>query len=326
MADIARVSGVSITTVSHVINRTRPVRQETEAAVLSAIGQVGYRPARSHNTPDSHILGVASSAFSNPSFNELLHGIEQTATRVGYSLLVSDTRDDVTVELRAVTELISQRVQAILLAPSANPSAALSYARGQRVPVVLLDRMIDADLDQVGSENIESVGQLVGHLAEIGHTRIAMISGMPGISTTEERVEGFRRAAEGHGIRVDRKSVISGDGADQESQDAMRRLMTGSRPPTAVVTGNNRATIGAMRAARELGIEIPRDVALVGYDDFEWADLFHPRLTVVAQPTAQIGEHAVDLAVSRIIGPTRAARRLTLTTSFVHRESCGCTG
>lgn len=324
MADIARVSGVSITTVSHVINRTRPVRQETEAAVLAAIGTVGYQTATAHGTPESRILGVASSAFSNPSFNDLLHGIEQTATRVGYSLLVSDTRDDVTAEVRAVTDLIRHRVQAILLAPSPNPSAALSYAKGQRVPVVLLDRMIDAELDQVGSENLEAIGQLVDHLAEIGHTRIAMISGMPGISTTEERVEGFRRAAERHGIRVTRNSVVSGHGADLESQEAMRQLMTSTHPPTAVVSGNNRATIGAMRAARRLGLEIPRDVALVAYDDFEWADLFHPRLTVIAQPVTQIGEHAVDLAVSRIIGPDRAARRLTLTTTFVHRESCGC--
>ena len=324
MADIARVSGVSVTTVSHVINRTRPVRQETEAAVLSAIGKVGYQPAATAGAPESRILGVASSAFSNPSFSDLLQGIERTATRVGYSLLVSDTRDDVTTELRAVTNLVSHRVQAILLAPSADPSAALAYARGQRVPVVLLDRMIDAEMDQVGSENPDSVGQLVDHLVDIGHTRIAMISGMPGISTTEERVAGFRRAADRRGIRLTRNSVVYGDGADGESQEGMRRLMTASRPPTAVVTGHNRATIGAVRAARELGLEIPRDVALVAYDDFEWADLFHPRLTVIAQPTTQIGEHAVDLAVSRIIGPDRAARRLTLATTFVHRESCGC--
>lgn len=324
MADIARVSGVSITTVSHVINRTRPVRQETEAAVLAAIGTVGYLPAMASGSPESRILGVASSAFSNPSFNDLLHGIEQTAARVGYSLLVSDTRDDVNTELRTVTELISHRVQAILLAPSPNPSSAISYARAQGVPVVLLDRMIDVDMDQVGSENVESVGLLVDHLAEIGHTRIAMISGMPGLSTTEERVAGFRRAAERHGIRVTRSSVVSGHGADQESQEAMRVLMTGTRPPTAVVMGNNRATIGAMRAARQMGIEVPRDVALVAYDDFEWADMFHPRLTVIAQPTTQIGENAVDLAVSRIIAPDRASRRLILTTSFVHRESCGC--
>lgn len=324
MADIARVSGVSITTVSHVINRTRPVRQETEAAVLAAIGTVGYLPAAASGAPESRILGVASSAFSNPSFNDLLHGVEQTAARVGYSLLVSDTRDDVNTELRSVVELVSHRVQAILLAPSPNPAAALSYARAQGVPVVLLDRMIDVEMDQVGSENIESVGLLVDHLAEIGHTRIAMISGMPGLSTTQERVQGFRRSAERHGIRVTRNSVVSGHGVDEESQEAMRRLMTGARPPTAVVMGNNRATIGAMRAARQMGIEVPRDVALVGYDDFEWADMFHPRLTVIAQPTTQIGENAVDLAVSRIIAPGRAARRLILTTSFVHRESCGC--
>jgi LacI family transcriptional regulator len=325
MADIARVSGVSITTVSHVVNKTRPVRQETEAAVLAAIGQVGYRPQVTAGTPQSRILGLASSAFSNPSFNDLIHGIEQTATRVGYSLLVSDTHDDVSVELRAMTELIAHRVSAVLLAPSPDPSAALAYARGQGVPVVVVDRMIDADLDQVGAENVESVAILVDHLAEVGHTRIAMINGMPGLSTTDERVEGFRRGAQRNGIQLTDESVVSGHGEDEASQEAMMSLMSAARPPTALVMGNNRATIGAMRAARTMGIEVPRDVALVAYDDFEWADLFRPRLTVIAQPTRQMGEHAVDLAISRISGPNRASRRLTLTTSFVHRESCGCT-
>jgi len=324
MADIARISGVSITTVSHVVNKTRPVRSETEAAVLSAMGQVGYRPAAGAGAPESRILGLASSAFSNPSFNDLIHGIEQTASRVGYSLLVSDTRDDVSVELRAMRELIGHRVNAVLLAPSPDPSAALKYARGQGVPVVVLDRMINADLDQVGAESVESVALLVDHLAQIGHSRIAMISGRPGLSTTEERVLGFHRGAERNGIQVPPGSVVSGLGEDAASQEAMVRLMSAPHPPTALVMGNNRATIGAMRAARKLGIEIPRDVALVAYDDFEWADLFHPRLTVVAQPTRQIGEHAVDLATSRISGPSRAARRLTLATTFVHRESCGC--
>lgn len=323
MADIARLSGVSVTTVSHVINRTRPVRHETEVAVLSAIGEVGYRAATG-SAAQNRILGVATSAISNPSFNELLHGIERTATRVGYSLLVFDTHDDVTTELRAVTELVDHGVQAILLAPSANPVAALGHARVQRVPVVLLDRKVDAEVDQVASENVASVGQLVDHLSDIGHTRIAMISGMPGISTTEERIEGFRSAAERRGIRLTRNSILSGHGTDHDSEEAMRRLMTGRRLPTAVVTGNNRATLGAMRAARDLGLEIPRDLALVAYDDLEWADLFHPRLTVIAQPTTQIGEQAVDFAVSRILSPNRATRRLTLTTTFVHRDSCGC--
>ncbi|MBB3325164.1 LacI family DNA-binding transcriptional regulator [Microlunatus antarcticus] len=324
MADIARLSGVSVTTVSHVMNRTRPVRQETEAAVLSAAGQLGYQPAGAASGPTGRVLGVASSAFSNPSFSELLHGIEQVATRNGYSLLLSDTHDDAGTELRAMTELIDNRVQAVLLAPSPAPATALSYARTRDVPVVLLDRMVDADVDQVGSDNIDSVGQLVDHLAELGHTRIAMISGMPGLSTTEERIEGFRRSARRHGIEVTDGTIVSGRGTDDRSQEAMTSLMTSAHPPTAVVTGNNRATIGAMRAARQLGIEVPRDVALVAYDDFDWADLFHPRLTVIAQPTTQIGESAVDLAVSRILDPDRAPRRLTLATTFVHRESCGC--
>lgn len=324
MADIARVSGVSITTVSHVVNKTRPVRQETENAVLSAIAQVGYMPAAVLGAPGSRTIGLASSALSNPSFNELIHGIERVATRIGFSLLVADTHDDASVELRAMTALLSRHVEAILLAPSPGSTEALTYAQGQGVPVVVLDRTIDADVDQICSENTEATATLVDHLAEIGHTRIAMISGLPGLSTTRERIEGFKLGAARNDVPVTADSIRSGRGDDTAAKEAMIELMTLDRPPTALVLGNNRMTIGAMRGARQLGIEIPRDVAVVAYDDFEWADLFRPRLTVIAQPTTSIGEQAVDLAMSRIVDPDRPARRLTLTPTFVHRESCGC--
>lgn len=324
MADIAKVSGVSITTVSHVINKTRAVRQETESAVISAIAAVGYRQLNHSNVTGTKMLGLASSAISNPSFHDLLRGVEQAASRVGYSLLVADTHDELAVELRVMTELVSRQVEAILIAPAPGESTAVDYAVGEGVPVVVLDRSIDADVDQIGAENIESTASLVEHLASIGHTKIAMISGLPGLSTTRERIAGFKLGAARHDISISDDHIVSGLGDDDAAEQAMLQLMGSGDPPTALVMGNNRTTIGAMRAARRLGIEIPRDVALVAFDDFEWADLFHPRLTVIAQPTASIGEQAVELVMSRLDEPDRISRRLTLTPSFIHRDSCGC--
>lgn len=323
MSDVARVSGVSLTTVSHVVNQTRAVSARAEEAVVAAIAQLGYMSGDA-NGATTRIVGLALSALSNPSFNGLIHTVERAVTQRGYSLLLTDTHDDPAVELRAVTSLLDRRVEAILLAPSIDPSRSLRYAADQAIPTVLVDRMLAVDVDQVGSENIEATALLVDHLAGHGHRKIAMISGQPGLSTTAERVEGFRLGARRNSIRVVDDQIVTGQGSDRRAEDAFARVLQASEPPTAIVIGNNRMALGAMRAARALQISIPGRIAIVCYDDFEWADLVNPSLTVIAQPIQAIGEQAVDLALSRLENPTRPARKVVLQPRFVCRESCGC--
>lgn len=327
MADIARLAGVSITTVSHVVNKTRPVAPATETAVLAAIAKTGYvadSVVRSQRTVGTQTIGLAMSAISNPYFGEVVHGLERAASRRGYSLLLADTHDETRTELRAVSDLLSRRVEAIVLAPSADPSGALRHARLQGVPVVLIDRLMDFDVDQIGSENVEPTAELVDHLVGIGHRRIAMISGRSGLSTTDERIAGYRLGLRRNRLRFTSDLLLSGDSRDDEAQRAFHRLLALPRPPTAVVVGNNLMTIGVMRAARDAGVAIPDDLALVAFDDFEWADLFHPRLTVVAQATSQMGEQALELVMSRLADPTIRTRRVVLRPTLVHRDSCGC--
>jgi LacI family transcriptional regulator len=328
MADIARLAGVSVTTVSHVINKTRPVASDTETTVLSAIAETGYVPdsvVRSLRSTGTQTVGLAMSSISNPYFGDVVHGIEQAAARAGYSLLLADTHDEVSTELRAVSDLLGRRVEAIVLAPSADPSGALRHAHLQDVPVVLIDRLIKEDVDQIGSENLEPTAELVDHLVSIGHRRIAMISGRPGLSTTEERVAGYRLGLKRNHLRDNTDYLISGDSGDDAAQQAFLKLLALPKPPAALVVGNNRMTIGVMRGAREAGMKIPDDLALVAFDDFEWADLFHPRLTVIAQPTQKMGEQALQLVLSRLADPAMPPRRILMHPTFVHRESCGCT-
>lgn len=323
MADVANASGVSITTVSHVVNRTRPVSARTEEAVVTAIARVGYEMGGGGGST-TRIIGLAMSALSNPSFNSLIHDVESAATRSGYSLLLTDTHDDPAVELRAMTSLVDRRVEAVILAPSVNPDSSLLYASDQGIPTVLIDRMLPVEIDQVGSENVEATALLVDHLANHGHQRIAMMSGQPGLSTTAERIEGFRLGAARNAIPLADKQIITGQGRDRRAEDAFMDLMRSSHPPTGMVVGNNRMTLGAMRSARALQIDIPGDLALVCYDDFEWADLVKPGLTVVAQPVREIGEQAVDLVLSRLEDPDRPARTIVVQPRFIRRESCGC--
>lgn len=327
MADIAQLAGVSVTTVSHVLNKTRHVSPDTERAVLAAVANTGYVPdsvTRSMRSAGSRIVGLAMSSITNRYFGDVVHPIERAAAAAGYSLLLAETHDEVAGELRAMSDLLSRRVDAVVLAPSPDPSGALTHAAQQGVPVVLIDRLCDLDVDQIGSESVESTAELVEHLAGLGHQRIAMVSGLPRLATTEDRVRGFRLGLQRNGLSAPTEYVRTGDSTDEGAERALHELMALPTRPTAVVAGNNSMTIGVMRAARTLGIRVPDDLALVSFDDFEWADLFHPRLTVIAQPTRTMGQQALELVLSRIADPSVASRRVVLRPTFVHRESCGC--
>jgi LacI family transcriptional regulator len=327
MADVAKVAGVSVSTVSHVVNGTRKVSEQTERAVREAIQATGYthdRIARSLATGRTRTIGLAMSAISNHYFAELAHAIEREAARAGYSLLLADTHDQPERELRAIVDLVGRRVDGVILAPSAEPTAALELLRRRAVPTVLLDRFVPVELDQIATENIRPTAMLVEHLAELGHRRIGMIAGLEGLPTSEERIEGYRRGLASSSLSFDPGLVARGDSDAEPARAAVHRLLALAEPPSALVVTNNRMTIGVMRALREASLEVPGDIALVAFDDFEWADLFHPRLTTIAQATTQLGEQSVAMLLTRLAKPDLFARKVRLEPRFVHRESCGC--
>jgi LacI family transcriptional regulator len=330
MAEVARLAGVSVTTVSHVINGTRPASQKTRDSVLAAIERTGYRPntiARALARGGTQSLGLAISGLSNPYFTDVVAAIEAAAGRAGHTLLLGDTREDPEHELRIVRALAERQVDGMLLAPTVGAlEYAIPYLESQGVPVVLLDRFVDAGLDQVGCDNEQPTAQLTEHLIGLGHRRIAMAIGIPGLSTTDERVRGYRMALEQSGLEFDPQLVAEGGSLRDQAQAAMHTLLDLPDPPTAVVSGNNFMTIGLLRAIAERGLSVPDDLALVAFDDFEWADLFAPRLTVIRQPTTELGSRAVELLLSRLEDPTRPPRTERLEAMFVHRNSCGCTG
>ncbi|KUN39359.1 LacI family transcriptional regulator [Streptomyces longwoodensis] len=339
MTDVARHAGVSVATVSHVLNDTRPVLPHTRQAVLDAIEVLGYTPntlARSLVTARTRSIGLAVSAISNPYFTEILQGVEASALEHGYGLLIADPHDDPEHERTVVQLLHERRVDGMIVAPSAEPSALLAYLTRHRVPAVLLDRTVDTPagasaevddaprFDQVCAENTEPMSRLVTHLAERGHRRIALVAGLPGLSTTAERISGYRLGLAAAGLPYDERLLVHGDSASEGAQRATAGLLSLAVPPTALVTGNNAMTIGALRALRDRGRSVPEDLALCCFDDFAWADLFSPRLTAIAQPSREIGAVAVRVLLERLDAPRRPARTVRLPCAFVHRTSCGC--
>lgn len=328
MAQVAREAGVSTTTVSHVLNGTRHVSEKTVLRVRAAVERTGYRPhsiARALAGARTQSIGLAISGISNPYFMDVIAAIEAEAAHHDHTLLLGDTHDEPHKELQMVQELVLRRVDGLLLAPSPHAEAhALRYLATQSLPVVLLDRFLPVDIDQVGTENEEPTTQLVEHLVALGHRRIGLVAGLEGLSTTEERTQGYRRALQQSDTAVDDALIAYGASQHEPARIAAHHLLDMTDPPTALMAGNNAMTIGVLHALRERGLSVPGDIALVAFDDFEWSDLFHPRLTVIAQPTHAIGKRAVQLLLSRLDEPDRPAQSVRLQPRFVHRESCGC--
>jgi len=326
IADVARAAGVSVSTVSHVVNSTRRVAPQTALAVQTVIDAIGYRPnalARSLKTASTRSVGIAVSTVSNTYFSDIICAIESECAKLGMMVFLSDTQDDPDRELAVLTALHQRRVDGVILAPSdAASRQGLDYLRRAGIPSVLVDRMPDPTFDQVGVNNREAMSGLVDHVLAFGHRRIGYVGGAAGFETTRERIAGYRDSLGRLGVAIDSSLVTTGNCTTAAATAATETLLALADPPTAIVAGNNLATIGAMRALGAHGLRVPRDISIVGFDDFEWADCFEPRLTLVAQPCEDIGRLAASQLIERIGSPEGPPQTIRLATRLVVRESC----
>lgn len=329
MAEVAARAGVSTSTVSHVLNKTRPVSEVLASRVHAAILDSGYSPnalARSLATSSTKLVGIVMSATTNPFFATAFSAMEGAARLQGFSVVLSDSHDDPLLESEQVRVMLDHQVSGLILAPAGGQvsAALLDRLHERSVPVALVDRFADARFDSVGAENVESTAMLVTHLAEAGHRRIGLLAGRPGLSTTSERCNGYRLGLRRAGLRYDPKLVRSGGSRWEPAQAATKLLLAEGDPPTALVSANNDMTLGALRALRDAALGVPEDIAVVGYDDLAHGDLIQPGLTVAAQPIREIGRCALEMLLERMKDWTSPVRHRRIEASFVHRSSCGC--
>ena len=327
IADVARRAGVATSTVSHVLNRTRFVSAATTRAVEDAVASLGYTPnvlARALARSTTNTVGLAISASRNPYFGDMVNAIEAECSARDMMVLLANTRDDPVEELRAVTELHRRRVDGILLAPSGGPEApALTYLRDNAIPTVLVDRLPEAGFDGVGVENERSIAVLVNRLADAGHARIAFLGGQASFTTTLERADAAATALSRRGLGPDRDLVSIDHVAVATAREAVVRMLALPVPPTAFLGGNNLTTVGIVAALRRAGLQVPRDIAVAGFDDFEWGDVFEPGLTVMAQPCDEIGRRAAALLQRRIHDGAAALEVVRISPTLIRRGSCG---
>jgi LacI family transcriptional regulator len=329
IVDVARMAGVSTSTVSHVVNGTRPVNQDTRRRVLSAIQATGYRQdsvARALRRSRTDSVGLVVSDVAQPVFAEMVRGVEERATLAGYTLLLANSGENAAREIRALHALAAKRVDGLIVAPVARSvRKELEAIRQGGIPIVLMDRLGSIKTDHVGVENAAPMRDLVLHIIEHGHTRIALASGNLAVSTVAERCQGYLDALEESGIEPTPEYVLTGSGLAGESREQIRKLMDSATPPTAIVATSTETAIGVLEATNDLGLHTPDDFAFATFDGFAHADLFRPRVTTITSPAHEIGSTAMELLLGRLGDDVKArAKSVRLKPEITYRESCGC--
>ncbi|MET9413207.1 LacI family DNA-binding transcriptional regulator [Streptomyces klenkii] len=323
--DVAERAGVSVATVSRVLNGRSPVA-ETRERVLAAVAELGYRPdavARALRTARTRTLGLVISDLRNPFFTELADAVEQEARRLGYSLIIGNAGESTRQQDDHIRTLLDRRIDGLLVSSAGTGSAMLREAAGAGTPLVLLDRTVPGvTAPCVRAEGRAALTELAAHLAALGRRRPAVIVAPAGTPVGDERLELFRAALAAHGIALPPERVgASPDLRPEGGREVMRRLLDLAEPPDAVLATDNLMALGALDEVRARGLRIPSDVALVAFDDVAWFAHLDPPLTAVAQPTRALGEAAVHTLLERIEG--REAPSVLLPARLVPRRSCG---
>jgi LacI family transcriptional regulator len=331
LPDVARAAGVSRSTASRVLGGYGPVSDEARRRVLEAAEALGYRPnslARSMVTGRTRALGLVIADVQNPFFAAVTSGFAATARAGGYDTVIVTTEEDARLEDDGIEALQSRRVDGLAVASSHVAAPAWAGAALGR-PVVLVDRRPPGvRLDFVGVDNRALAGLAVDHLAGLGHRRIGLVAGATPqerasrlMSTTEDRVAGFREALARHGIADDPSLVRVGDFDVPGARAEAARLLASPEPPTAVVGADVVLTVGVLLAVREAGWPCPGRVSVVSIDDADWAPVVDPPLTTVRQPACDIGSTAADLLLDRIDRPSAELRDRQLPVELVVRAS-----
>jgi LacI family transcriptional regulator len=328
--DVARLAGVSVATVSRVLNASAHVEEPTRKRVLAATRKLRFSPntaARSLSTQRSLALGVILPDLYGEFFSELLRGMDTAAQRAGYSLLVSSSHHDAR-GIDTAVRVSRGRVDGLLIMAPDVARAALAGALPRGVPTVLLNGRPpgDSDVIAVTVDNYGGAAAVTRHLIALGHRRIGFIAGAAHNADAQQRERGHRAAMRAAGITRDATLSVRGDFTENAGVDGARALAALDVPPTAIVAANDAMAVGALAFLREAGIEVPSRMAVVGFDDIPVARFLNPPLTSVRVGIAELGAHAIQLLLEALV--TRSTRymsprREVLPTQLVVRGSCG---
>lgn len=315
--DVALHAGVSITTVSHVLNDTRQVSAQGRERVQIAIRALGYVPsavARSLKSNTTSTLGMLIPNSSNPYFAEIVRIVEDRCFAAGYTLILCNTDDEPDRQSVYLKVLAERRIDGLIVVSTGNDDSLVTQLRGLRLPIVLVDREIaDPTCDLVETAHLHGGLLAMRHLLSLGHQRIACIGGPSGVMPSEQRIEGWRLALAETGTASGTDELLwRGGFTSQGGYEAMHAILRTDHPPSAVFACNDLMAIGALRAAHETGVRVPDHMSIVGFDDIELSGYTSPPLTTVAQPKDHIGALAVDMLLERVSQRRQEPRKVVL--------------
>jgi LacI family transcriptional regulator, fructose operon transcriptional repressor len=319
--DVAEVAGVSTATVSRVLSNKPHVRPELRDRVLEAVSRLNYRPnlvARNLRSQQSRILGLIVSDIRNPYFTDVSRAVEDVAHAEGYSVFLCNTDENPEKERIYLNLMRDENVAGVIFSPTRE--TAVRFADLQLdFPTVVVDRMVSGGLvDQVLIDNAAAAQELTAHLIANGYRRIAGVFG-DASTTGRERQQGFVTALQAHDLAPAQVAYILPK--ISAGYTAVLGILDGDNPPDAIVATNSLLTAGALKAIRARNLRIPTEVALAGFDETTWTTLVEPPITVIAQPTQEIGRTAAELLLDRIEEPERPPRKVILSGELLVRPS-----
>lgn len=325
--DVARRANVSFTTVSHVINKTRPVSPETAIRVNEAIVHLGYLPsevARSLKSNRTRTIGMIVTTTSNPFFGEVIHGVERACFEAGYALMICNT-DDVTQRLVTyMRTLFAKRVDAVIVMTSnASPEFFGRLAQLKRIPVIAIDAPPGSVVSVVSDDSVLGGRIVADFLADQGFTRIACLSGPEEHPRMADRLKGFGEAMKARKLNFD-PSLVHRTELTMEGGRAAARALLALPPetrPQAIFALSDVMAVGLLHGIRELGLRIPEDVSVVGYDDIEFVAYTFPPLTTVRQPAAELGSTAAKALIEHLDQDAPLPSSLAIRPELIVRQS-----
>jgi LacI family transcriptional regulator len=326
--DVARAASVHPSTVSRVLNGRAELSllPETRERVIAAASRLGYRPsalARSLRLRRTFTLGMLVPDITNPFFPPIIKGVEDTAHARGYNLILCNTMDSSEREATYLRVLRERQVDGLLIASSFMADSTIAELRREKFPYVLLNRAPRGGDDlAVLPNNREGTAAAVDHLVGLGHRGIGLVGGPQTTMTGQERLATARAALRRHRLPADDGIVAIAEGFSEEAgYRAARRLLRAGEAPTAIFAANDLIALGTLRAAREAGLEVPKDLSIVGFNDIPLADLFDPPLTTVHVPQQEMGATAASLLIAQLERETIKDRRVVLDATLVIRGS-----
>ena len=325
--DVAEHAGVSITTVSHILNDTRHVSDELRERVEKAMLELDYTPnalARGLRQKQTRTLGIIVPDSANPYFAEVARGVEDACFAQGYSVILCNSDSDPEKESMYINVLAEKQVDGICLVAASTETIEkhLDAAPSLQIPMVLIDREYPKTIvDTVVVENTDGAVKAVEHLLSLGHRRIGCITGMPDLLNSQKRNDGYRQAIQDAGLAVDESLVIEGDFRYEGGYEATKKLLALANPPTAVFACNDLMAIGAISAVVSEGLSVPEDISIVGFDDIHLAVFANPSLTTVVQPKHEMGVTAAEILLKRLKDSNLKPNRYQLKTYLLVRDS-----